>query len=218
MHRIALRVAFCNKAASDTGTAKQSHLYSQDLFALVQELQPDLIVNSWTSATKHDLRARHQFVIGPQRDINLPSGRGRLYYCYKCKWRFLVCGSKVAVLDEHGAPLIGDQAIERFSTLEEGPCPVMEAFAALMVAGDLLSASSQRESAKFDSSAPNHISALSGWSRPVRGLPTRVRKDLGGHDDLPDSDNHGVSIRLPADRDDPPRMVLVSKLRSLRRI
>jgi hypothetical protein len=87
----------------------------------------------WEShATPIGLRrvsCRHEFVIGPLCDTNLTSRKARLYYCRLCEWRFLVCGSKVAVLDENGNPLVGEESLRRFTTLEEGPCPVLEAFA-----------------------------------------------------------------------------------------
>ena len=175
------------------------------------------LVNTWTSAKKHGIPTRHLFVIGPPRDANLPAVKGRLYYCYRCKWRFLVCGSKIAVLDEDGKPLFGDQALERFNTFEEGPCPVMEAFAASRVAGDLSGGSSRRESDEFAGLAADHVSPRPGGARPMLRLLARMRKDLGGLDDLPYRDRNSAGIRLPADRDDPPRMVLATKPLSLRR-
>src|SRR5258706_10727288 len=72
---------------------------------------------------------RHAFVIGPLCDSTLTSRKARLYYCRLCEWRFLVCGDKVAVLDAQGEPLTGPQSASRFSTFEEGPCPVLETFA-----------------------------------------------------------------------------------------
>ena len=174
-------------------------------------------MNTWTSAKKHGIPTRHLFVIGPPRDANLPAVKGRLYYCYRCKWRFLVCGSKIAVLDEDGKPLFGEQALERFNTFEQGPCPVMEAFAASSVAGDLPAASSRRESDGFAGLAANHASPRPGRARPMLRLLARLRKDLGAPDDLPYRDRNCADIHLPADCDDPPRIVLVPKPLSLRR-
>src|SRR5216683_2711579 len=83
-----------------------------------------------TSVTRRrSANARHEFVIGPLCDTSVTSRKARLYYCRLCEWRFLVCGSKVAVLDEDGNPLIGEESFRRFGTFEEGPCPVLEAFA-----------------------------------------------------------------------------------------
>jgi hypothetical protein len=72
---------------------------------------------------------RHDLVIGPLCDSVLFGRKARLYYCIRCKWSFLVCGGKVALLDEGGNPLAGDRSLGRFGTFKEGPCPVLEAFA-----------------------------------------------------------------------------------------
>jgi hypothetical protein len=71
---------------------------------------------------------RHEFVIGPLRKRSAFQQKARLYYCIRCKWSFLVCGSKVAVLHEDGGALGRDEGLHRFATFEEGPCPVLEAF------------------------------------------------------------------------------------------
>ena len=75
---------------------------------------------------------RHDFVIGPLSDSPLFKRKARLYYCIRCDWSFLVCGTKVAVLDEKGLALTGTQASERFNTFQNGPCPVLAAFASEM--------------------------------------------------------------------------------------
>jgi hypothetical protein len=80
---------------------------------------------------------RHEFVVGRLSKPAELQQKARLYYCIRCKWSFLVCGSEVAVLDEDGSPLGGDGSRRRFATFEEGPCPVLEAFvsAAVLSAG-----------------------------------------------------------------------------------
>src|ERR1700693_5560401 len=85
--------------------------------------------DSAAATSRHRLSSRHEFVIGPLCDTSLTSRKARLYYCRLCEWRFLVCGSKVAVLDEDGNPLVGEESFRRFGTFEEGPCPVLEMFA-----------------------------------------------------------------------------------------
>src|SRR5208282_978182 len=77
---------------------------------------------------RHRANLRHEFVIGPLHDSDLFLRKGRLYYCTQCKWSFLVCGDKVAVLDDDGRPLAGPRSTSRFATFEEGPCPVLEGF------------------------------------------------------------------------------------------
>jgi hypothetical protein len=71
---------------------------------------------------------QHEFVIGPLCDSALFGRKARLYYCVQCKWSFLVCGSKFAVLDESGNRFNGDESSRRSVTFEK-PCPVLEAFA-----------------------------------------------------------------------------------------
>ena len=102
-------------------------------FSLARELPLPISVKLWGSraaaSRRHNRTLRHEFVIGPLYDSNLSPGKARLYYCVKCKWSFLVSGSKVAVLGEDGSPLVGEESLRRFNTFEEGPCPVLEASA-----------------------------------------------------------------------------------------
>jgi hypothetical protein len=70
-----------------------------------------------------DRSLRHEFLIGPLCNTSLVQEKARLYYCTRCKWSFLVCGSKVAVLDEDGSPLVGEDGLRRFKTFEEGSVP-----------------------------------------------------------------------------------------------
>jgi hypothetical protein len=71
---------------------------------------------------------RHELVIGPLCDSAFFGRKARFYYCNRCKWSFLVCGRKVAVLDAGGGPLNGNSSSTRFSA-DEDPCPVLETFA-----------------------------------------------------------------------------------------
>jgi hypothetical protein len=93
----------------------------------------------------------------------------------------------------------------------------MEAFRVAMVANYFLGSSPWRKSDEFAGLVANHVSSRHGGARPVLRLLARVRKDLGGRYDLPDHDRNGAGIHLPADRDDPPRMVLILKPPFLRR-
>src|SRR6516165_10006336 len=77
-----------------------------------------------------DRSVRHEFVIGPQFNSPLFTGKARLYYCVRCKWNFLVSRDGVAVLDERGNPLTGSESSDRFNTFEDGPCPVFKALVA----------------------------------------------------------------------------------------
>jgi hypothetical protein len=105
-------------------------------------------MNLWgTSAAgseRHRVNLRHEFVIGPLRESDLFSSKGRLYYCTHCRWSFLVCGDKVAVLDEDGSLLAGPRSTSRFATFEEGPCPVLEAFESVALAAVYKSRASVR--------------------------------------------------------------------------
>jgi hypothetical protein len=90
------------------------------------------IMNFWKNRSDGLARrltdTRHQFVIESLCKSALFQQKARLYYCIRCEWSFLVCGRKVAVLDEDGSPLIGEESLRRFETFKEGPCPVLEAF------------------------------------------------------------------------------------------
>jgi hypothetical protein len=44
------------------------------------------------------------------------------------QWSFLVCESKVVVLDEDGSPMNRNESSTRFNA-DEDDCPVLEAFA-----------------------------------------------------------------------------------------
>jgi hypothetical protein len=88
-----------------------------------------------STAGPRSMATRHEFVIGPRCQHAAFKQETRLYYCIHCKWRFLVCGSQVAVLDEDGTPLVGQESLQRFKTFEEGPCSVLEAFASAALFG-----------------------------------------------------------------------------------
>ena len=123
---------------------------------------------------------RHEFVIGPLCRPSVLHQEARLYYCIRCKWSFLVCGSKVAVLDEDGSPLLGEDSLRRFKTFQEGPCPVLEAFASAAsldigpVASDL-----RKQCDESSHLASRHIRARPGRSRPMLRVLSRVREALG---------------------------------------
>jgi hypothetical protein len=123
---------------------------------------------------------RHQFVIGPLRDSPFFPGKARLYYCLQCRWEFLVCGSRVAILDERGILLIGAESSARFDIFEESPCPVLTAFIA--------NASIELETApmapwrKYNESgdlATGKFPARAGRPRPLFRVFSRLREDLG---------------------------------------
>lgn len=82
-----------------------------------------------SAAIQRTLPGRHEFVIGPLCKCAAFDANARLYYCIRCKWSFFVCGTRVAVLDGAGNPLTGEHSLRRFKTFEDGPCPVLEAFA-----------------------------------------------------------------------------------------
>jgi hypothetical protein len=150
--------------------------------ALVPELPLGITVKLWKSAAaqNRDLETlRHQFVIGPLCESDLCPGKARLYYCYRCKWTFLVCGSKVAVLDEYGKPIIGEESLRRFHTFEEGPCPVLESFASAAVADNVLHPPLRRKSDESVDLASGHISPRPRRLRPVLRVLTGLREDLG---------------------------------------
>jgi hypothetical protein len=132
------------------------------------------------AAERCDRSLRHEFLIGPLCNTSLFPKEARVYYCFRCKWSFLVCGSKVAVLDEDGSLLAGAESLRRFNTLEEGPCPVLEAFvSAPPLDAHPLEPQFRR---KFDEPgylASRHVRTGSGRPGPVLRVLSRVREDLG---------------------------------------
>jgi len=122
---------------------------------------------------------KHNFVIGPRRHSDLFGRAARLYYCVRCKWSFLVCGSKVAVLDEDGSPIVGEESLRRFDTLGEGPCPVLDAFvSAALASAESLRVPLRSRRDESGSLAP-HIPARSARPRPSLHVITRVRENFG---------------------------------------
>jgi hypothetical protein len=107
------------------------------LFGLARHLPLGSGMKLWErhiEAAERPPSSRHEFVIGPLRESNLSSQKARIYYCRLCEWSFLVCGSRVAVIDEDGQPLVGRESCIRFSTFGEGPCPVLEEFSSAYMA------------------------------------------------------------------------------------
>ena len=123
---------------------------------------------------------RHAFVIGPLCDSKLSSHKARLYYCRLCNWTFLVCGSQVAVLDERGEPLVGEESLSRFRTFEEGPCPAFEAFPSASLAESKTPRLSLRR--KYDelrNLASSHFPAGPDRPRPLLRVLEGLRENLG---------------------------------------
>jgi len=71
---------------------------------------------------------QHEVVIGPLCASILFQRKARLYYCKRCTWSFLVCESKVVVLNKDGSPMNRNESSARFNA-DEDACPVLEAFA-----------------------------------------------------------------------------------------
>jgi hypothetical protein len=132
--------------------------------------------------THRDRTLRHEFVVGPLCDSSLSQRKVRLYYCIRCKWNFLVCGSKVAVLDERGNPLTGTESSDRFNTFAEGPCPVLKALA---LTWDVLSETEtaarapRRIGNESRNLAPSNIRLGSTRPRPLFRVFSRLRENLG---------------------------------------
>ena len=146
------------------------------------------IMNFWRKSTSLQdgfttTRLRHDFVIGPQRHSDLFGRAARIYYCVRCKSSFLVCGSKVAVLDEDQVPISGEESLRRFNTFGEGPCPVLEAFiSAAMARAEALrppSRSRRDQPGSVAPVAPILIPAWAGRPRPSLRLLTRMRENFG---------------------------------------
>jgi len=127
-------------------------------------------------------RLRHDFVIGPQRHSDLFGRTARLYYCVRCKFSFLVCGSKVAVLNEDEVPITGEESLRRFNTFGEGPCPVLEAFVSAAARAEALrppSRSKRDQPGGVAPVAPIHMPAWASRPRPSLRVLTRMRENFG---------------------------------------
>lgn len=72
-----------------------------------------------------DIRAftPHEFVIGPPSKLSGFERTARLYYCFRCKGSFVVCGTKVAVLDAAGEPLRVSESADQYDAFIESRCP-----------------------------------------------------------------------------------------------
>jgi hypothetical protein len=120
-----------------------------------------------TEVAERSPSSRHEFVIGPLRNSNLSPEKARIYYCRLCKWSFLVCGNRVAVIDEDGQPLVGRESSTRFSTFEEGPCPVLEAFSSAFMAD--VDKSPQLFRSEYH--GPSNLASRNFPTRPDRSRP-----------------------------------------------
>jgi hypothetical protein len=139
-------------------------------------------MNLWRkpATLQRAVRLKHDFMIGPQRHSELFGRPARLYYCMRCKWSFMVCGSTVAVLDEDGSPVVGEESLRRFNTLAEGPCPVLEAFVSAALAdADAVRQRARGKRYEPDNPAPSHIPVWTDRPRPLLRVLSRVREELG---------------------------------------
>jgi hypothetical protein len=150
---------------------------------MVRKMPLAFVMKLWGNRvhpTRCGTSLRHEFVIGPLCDSSLFSKKARLYYCIRCRWNFLVCESRVAVLDEVGNVLIGIESSDRFNTFEEGPCPVLRA-----LTSDVPSETETATIAPWRNGNERRNLASSnvrlGPTRPRLGLRvfTRLREDLG---------------------------------------
>jgi hypothetical protein len=152
-------------------------------FCLVRHLPSDCFMNIWqnrsASVDHPPLPARHQFVIGQPYKRAAFHEDARLYYCIHCRWSFFVWGSRVAVLDDDGTPLVGEDSIHRFKTFEDGPCPVLEAFAS--AAAQLASVGPQlkRQRDQRNYLASRHLRSWPRRARPLLRVLSRLREDSG---------------------------------------
>ena len=103
--------------------------------------------------------ARHEFVIGPLCDSEVFGQKVRLFHCLRCRSSFLVCGSKVAVVDKGGNSLTGGASSRRSGNFEEGLCPVLEAFASESLAEVPVTGMFPGKSAQLSTTPPKGISS-----------------------------------------------------------
>ena len=139
-------------------------------------------MNLWriSANPRRAIRLKHDFAIGPQRYSEVFGRPARLYYCIRCKWRFMVCGCKVAVLDGDGRPLVGEESLRRFNTLGDGPCPVLEAFvSAALAKTDALRLRFRGRLDEPGYPVATQMPARSGEPRPQLRVLSRAREALG---------------------------------------
>jgi hypothetical protein len=181
MHR-----SFCSKPAwSVRENNSDLPAISKDSLT-VWNLRLGHLMNSWRKSMSLQeglpTRLRHDFVIGPQRHSDLFERPARLYFCVRCKSSFLVCGRKVAVLDEDEVPLTGEESLLRFNTFGEGPCPVLEAFVSAATArAEALrppSRSKRDQPGSMTPVTPIHTPAWAPRPRPSLRLLTRMRANF----------------------------------------
>jgi len=131
------------------------------------------------SPDRETVSLKHDFVIGPQRYSELFGRPARLYHCVRCKWSFLVGGSKVVVLDEHQKPIVGEESLKRFNSLGQGPCPVLEAFmSAALATAQASHVRPKNGQGNPDRMAPFRIPASTARPRPVLRLLGRMRANF----------------------------------------
>ena len=124
---------------------------------------------------RRDTNLKHSFAIGPLCDTYLFTKKARLYYCTRCTWSFLVCGSSVAVIGPDGKPLAGHEAARQFQTFATGPCPVLQTLAietGVPIPG--LSANGKQSGAEEGRPASPWRSPFRPWLR----IPGWHRKDF----------------------------------------
>jgi len=124
---------------------------------------------------KRAARLTHDLLVGPRRHSELFGRPARLYHCARCKWSFEVCGSAVAILDEDGSPVLGEENLRRFNTLAGSASPVLEAFMSVAMAdADALRPPSRSQRDEPGEFAPGHRQVLSGRPRPLLRILTRM--------------------------------------------
>jgi len=87
----------------------------------------------------------------------------------------MVGAGRVVVLDEDGSPITGIESLRRFGSFEEGPCPVLEAFALKSAARATAQPPQVRERQAKRLETPRIL----GWPsrlRPSRRVLGTVRK------------------------------------------
>jgi hypothetical protein len=143
-------------------------------------ITPYVNLFGYESRAESDLSLRHEFVIGPLRHHYLFKHDARHYYCIRCKWTFLICGTEVVVLDDNGSPLADDEGTRRFKTFQGGPCPVLEALVAQFFGStsSSITTESGRNSNEYGNLAPGNVHSRVGGFGPLLRIFDRLRGDL----------------------------------------